>query len=277
VIIPVIDSYPDEVKYVRRMHYFKWLSSILLAALLTCTTLFGQSASSLTPAQTFHVQGTVRGYRDQSVSGIKVTFQSNSIIKTVSSDKEGFYEIDLPTGLYTMTAELPGRDYLEYRRPLFQVSSSTILTFNITLERGQGTCDLMIPVGGPPPNGVDQWNGCGGWDSFPVPSEGHVPFELSIQFGTRQATDHLRVYDGTLNPSTEPSYVYRSGWNPSSSETVFVAYNLFTLRAEHVVYDMQARTLQATGNVVMTNAYGVSRYADSLRFKIENGDATPLQ
>jgi hypothetical protein len=175
-----------------------------------------------------------------------------------------------------MTAQ-PSREYLEYRRPLFRVASSTGLTFNIILERAQQTCDLVSPVGGPPQTAVDARNACGGWDSFPVPSEDHVPFELSIQFGHREATDHVSIYDGTWNPSTEPSYVYRSGWNPSSSSPVFVAYNLFTLRANHVVYDVQARTLHATGNVVVVNADGVTERCDSMRFKIENGGAIPLQ
>ena len=57
---------------------------------------------------------------------------------------------------------------------------------------------------------------------------------------------------------------------------VFVAYNLFTLRAERVVYDVQSKTLQATGNVVTVDADGATRRADSMTLEIENGRVTGL-
>jgi lipopolysaccharide assembly outer membrane protein LptD (OstA) len=56
---------------------------------------------------------------------------------------------------------------------------------------------------------------------------------------------------------------------------VFVAYNLFTLRADRVGYDAQGRMLEATGNVVATNADGATEHADSMTFRIENGEAIP--
>jgi hypothetical protein len=232
----------------------------------------------VTPTQTFHVQGTVRNYEDAGISGAKVTFEGGRSIQTVVSDKEGFYAIDLPIGLYTMAAQASGQ-FLEYRRPIFRVVSATSLTFDITLQLARQTCDVVSSVGGPPPNADDALNACGGWDSFPLPSEDHIPFQLSIQFGRRQATGNVSTYDGAwrLNTERERSYVYRSGWNSPSAGNVFVAYNLFTLTADHVVYDVQARTLQAAGTVLLVNADGAVQRADSMRFKIENGDATPLR
>jgi hypothetical protein len=59
-----------------------------------------------------------------------------------------------------------------------------------------------------------------------------------------------------------------------------VAYNLFTLQADHIVYDVQRSTLEAMGDVVVENADGTTQRADSMTFKIENGEATllpPLQ
>ena len=57
---------------------------------------------------------------------------------------------------------------------------------------------------------------------------------------------------------------------PGWTTPVFVAYNLFTLRADHVDYDAQTRTLQATGNVVIVNAGGETQRVDFPRtFKIE--------
>jgi lipopolysaccharide export system protein LptA len=57
---------------------------------------------------------------------------------------------------------------------------------------------------------------------------------------------------------------------------VFVGYNLFTLRAEHVVYDGKNRTLQAKGKVVVINEKGETQRADSMTFRVENGEATAL-
>jgi lipopolysaccharide assembly outer membrane protein LptD (OstA) len=57
---------------------------------------------------------------------------------------------------------------------------------------------------------------------------------------------------------------------------VFVAYNLFTLRADHVTYDQKDQTLHANGKVVMINEKGESQRADEMTFRIENGEAIPL-
>jgi lipopolysaccharide assembly outer membrane protein LptD (OstA) len=55
-----------------------------------------------------------------------------------------------------------------------------------------------------------------------------------------------------------------------------VAYNLFTLQADRVDYDVQNRTLEATGNVATVSPNGVTQHADSLTFKFANGEASRL-
>jgi len=143
------------------------------------------------------------------------------------------------------------------------------------------SCDLANP---PPDSHVSEQdrikNACGGQDIFPLPSEDGAPFQLLIRFGTREPTDNGYAYSAPVDFSAipEPSYVYRSGWNPPTLGTpVFVACNLFTLRADHVTYDEKNRTLHANGKVVVVNEKGESQRADSMTFRIENGDAIPLQ
>src|ERR1700733_5779560 len=77
----------------------------MLVALLACVTLFGQSPAPVTEIQTFQVRGTIRAFNDSAVRGAEVTFQSQKTSITVSSDSSGFYEANLPDGLYTMTAK----------------------------------------------------------------------------------------------------------------------------------------------------------------------------
>lgn len=245
------------------MRLVKFTSITMLVALLACVVLFGQSASPITQLQTFHIRGTIRAFNDSAVRGAEVTFESQKISTTVSSDTSGFYEANLPVGLYTMTAKPAERSLQRYRRPLFRAASPTSLTFNITLDPAGPFCDIKKPVLGQPLPADDGVRICGGGDSFPVPSQDKVPFDLFIQYETRRPTDR--------------GYTYNTGAHlPGSQSAVFVAYNLFTLQTDHVVFDVQGRTLEATGNVVVSNADGTTRRAESLSFKVENGEATPM-
>jgi hypothetical protein len=241
----------------------KLISATTIIAFLTCATLFGQSAAPVDRPRTCHIHGTIRTYTGSAVLRAEVRFEGDKFSRTVPADEGGSYDVDLPVGLYTMTAQ-PGDPYLqEFQRPLFRAGSSKILTLNVTFDLAQATCDLVSPVGGPRPNADTARNVCGGWDFFPVPSEDGVAFQLFIQYRSRRPTDH--------------GYAYSTREYPLDVETpVFVAYNLFTLRADKVVYDVQSRTLEATGNVVAAKADGATEHADSMKFRVENGEAIPL-
>lgn len=235
----------------------------IVVAFLAPTILFGQSAAPETKLQTFRVSGTIRDFRDSRVRGAKVTFESRKNSITVSSDTSGFYEADLPVDLYTMTAKSVEGYLQRYRRPLFRANTPASLTFNITLGPAGPFCDIKKPVAGQPPPADDGVRDCGGVDTFPVASQDNVPFDLFIQYETRMPTDG--------------GYTYNGGAPLADSQgAVFVAYNLFTLEADRVVYDVQRRTLEGTGNVVVENADGTTRHANSMTFKIENGEAILL-
>jgi lipopolysaccharide export system protein LptA len=57
---------------------------------------------------------------------------------------------------------------------------------------------------------------------------------------------------------------------------VFVAYNLFSLQANTVLYEMESRRLVARGNVVVEDESG-KHSAVSMTFKIEDGRAVPIE
>jgi hypothetical protein len=104
---------------------------------------------------------------------------------------------------------------------------------------------------------------CGGVDLFPIPSEDRVPFQLLIRYQTRRRTDQKHIYSSDKVPR-------------GSEVPVFVAYNLFTLRANAVIYDERLETLKASGNVVVERPDGTTQRSESISIKIGNGEATPL-
>lgn len=236
----------------------------MLTALLGYDTSSGQFEVFETQPETFHVHGTVRTYTDDAASGAEVRFAGEKFNKKVSADDKGYYEIDLPVGLYTFTVQALGGEHLqEFRRPLFRVASQANLTLNASLERPGPICDKLVPFPGSVPTAAADVITCGGDDFFPVPSEDNVPFQLLIRYQTRRHRNQ--------------AFIYNSDEVPRGLEVpVFVAYNLFTLRAESVTYSVPSRALTATGNVVLENANGSTQHFDSITFKIENGGATPV-
>jgi hypothetical protein len=244
------------------MPSLRFRSVELFVALVTFAVL---SAPLRAQLQTFHISGTIRTPNDSILPGANVTFDGAGATKTVSANNAGFYEADLPVGLYTMTAQSPTQRQLQkYQRPLFRVAASTSLTLNITLDLAEPNCDPVMSVSGHALTLDEYRNACGGWDFIPIPSSENIPFQLFIRYGGRRLS--------------EGGYIYSDRKLPDGKETlVFVAYNLFTLRAERVVYDAQHRILKATGNVIVMPEQGTTHRADSMSFRMENGQATLLQ
>jgi Carboxypeptidase regulatory-like domain len=235
----------------------KSVPSVSLAVLIFCATSFGQSPIPTPEPQTFHIRGTVRDPAGGVIFRARVAFQSEQASKAALTNDAGVYEADLPLGDYTMTAQ--GVGFRPYRRPLFRVASPISLDFDVTL-RPYGSCDILVFNNSgkvtPQEWAAAQQDSCLQEDFLPVPFGG-VPFQLSIRYGGR--TTAGKAY----------SYV---GENRSQREApVFVAYNLFTLIADKVRYDSEARTIEASGRIVVVNEPGTIQRADSLTFKIENG------
>ena len=99
-------------------------------------------------------------------------------------------------------------------------------------------------------------------DFFPTPSRDGVPFELYIRYGKHTPVRDRYTYTGEKVPNDDP---------------VFVAYNLFSLRADEVTYVATSRMIKASGNLVAIDESGATQRADSMSFNIENGKATPVR
>jgi len=224
-------------------------TSVSLSVLLLGAIALGQAASPV--SQTFHVRGTITDTSGAVIPRAKVAFQSKHFDKNVSTNGLGVYEADLPFGVYTMTAEALG--FRPYRRPLFRVTSTATIAFDFTLPL-QRTCDgTVVSVTEPL---------CLREDSFSIPSDDGVPFQIWIRYEMHRVSGSNYSYTGEKAPNPDP---------------VFVAYNLFSLRADEVIYDARSKTITATGNVVVISPSGVTQNSHSMTVKIENGQAISIQ
>jgi hypothetical protein len=269
---------------------------VALLIVVSCAPLLGQASSTKAQSATFHIEGTISSpwesllpgtlvprkklifHGEQPITTLasdekdsylaiprtEVTFQSGHESKTVVVDDKGFYSADLPFGVYTMIAQGPTiwpQALTPYSR-LFRVASPTTVILNGTLYMARTDCDALVG-GDSEEQKNEQWkDACGGNDSFLVPSKDGSPLQLYIQYPRRQTTDRGYLY--TSNKIAEPDV------------PVVVAYNLFSLEANAIFYDLKDRTIAATGNVVTEDGSGKTEHADSIRFRIENGGAVPL-
>ncbi len=190
----------------------------------------------------------------------EITFQGEQSTKNVIVDDKGFYQTDLPIGLYKMTARGPqlGPATLTQYIRLFQISSATTIVLNGALHMAQDSCDAVL---GQDADQEDWKDICGGEDYFPIPSKYGIPFQLYVRFPQRQRSG--------------PGILYDSEKIGRPDARVFLAYNLFSLEANQVIYSPKNSTIQATGNVVISDIAGVT-HTDSEIFKIENGQAVPM-
>jgi hypothetical protein len=101
-----------------------------------------------------------------------------------------------------------------------------------------------------------------GEELLPVPSRDGVPFQLYVLYTGRASIDNSLDYTCEKTPYEDP---------------VFVAYNLFSLQADHVIFNVKRKTLEASGNVVVSDETGTVQRTESITRNIENGHATPLR
>jgi len=203
----------------------KLRSSTLLLILQAGIALFGQSVTRAGQPRRFHVQGTISGPADfielRVVPGIEVRFQSGQSSKIVEADSRGFYQADLPFGLYTMTAQAPkmgaqGIDYFtKYVRPLFRVTSPTVLILNGTLHMARLTCDIVLASDSPELQREESKNSCGERTLSRFLRK--TPYHFSSMYDTRSGS-----------PLSEATFLAATGFRSRmflfSSRTIFSLY-----------------------------------------------------
>lgn len=178
----------------------------LVAILLLVSPCLGQSDDSAAARSPVHVQGMVNGPFGYDVCpGTEITFTNEHISKITTSEGNGSYQLDLPAGLYTMTARyqiLIGKTpyYMKQSRPLFRASSSPVV-LNMTMFEERLTCDIVVVdrSGGPATSEQSQEASkdlCGSEDQFPVPADDGTPYQLFIKYPRRSPKSREYEYSG---------------------------------------------------------------------------------
>jgi len=232
------------------------LTVLIFVAVLTCSSLFGQAAALVSQLRTFHIQGTVTDATGAVVTNVKVTFKSGQGSQIFVTNNVGRYEADLPLGDYTMQERTAG--FGTYHRPPFRVSEPVNLTFDIRLQIGRCGDMVITNSSGRPPTDDEMYAAtadCRHEDLFPLSPHGNQ-FQLSIQHETRSKAAGIFSYAGA-----------------SHEDPVALAYNLFSLHADRLVYNAKHKTLEARGNVVVEDESG-KRSADAMSFRLEDSHAT---
>jgi|SRR5271168_3400214 len=243
------------------MCFIRFAVTATLAALLIHASSFGQSVDPAAQLKTFHVGGTITSSSGYLVDGAKITFHRSGFSRTVVTNNKGIYEADLPLGDYSMT--IKSIVFRVCHRPLFRVLSPVHITFDFALHPARIFTDQPLNPEDPQAREAALYDiSSYGEEFLPVPSDDGMPFQLYVHYVNRGQTGQTYMYAGDNYPPYK---------NP-----VFVAYNLFTLQADRVRYDAHSRTLEANGNVVVSNESGVTQRAESVIFKIANGQAVPL-
>jgi hypothetical protein len=226
-------------------------NSTLFILLQFSVALPAQSPQSNPQPLSFHVHGTITSH-ESPASATPIVFQGEKTAKTVTTDAQGFYEVELPVGSYTMSVPLgQGRAHYNYLlRPLFRGTDSANLVFNSTLDAAGGT------------------------ENMSVAAEDRTPFRLLVRYGDLSlGFTGTRWYHGYhALPEELHGLIFRT----PMGGLVRVEYNLFTLRADRVIYHKRQKMIEAKGSVVFENGTGKDQRAETMLLRIANGTLTPV-
>jgi hypothetical protein len=171
-----------------------------VAILLLVPACLGKS-DSFAASSLVRVQGVVKGpLGDDFCPAAEITFTSKHLSKVTTSDRTGFYQVDLPADLYTMTTRyqiLIGKTphFMKQTRPLFRASSRR-LVLNVRMFAERWNCDIGVANKSGEPVTREQWeavakNLCGYEDQFAISAEDGTPYELLIKYPKSDRTDLL--------------------------------------------------------------------------------------
>jgi len=188
----------------------------------------------------------------------EVCFRSEREFKSVVVDDDGHYTIDLPLGLYEMTAIGPGigKQELTHYIRVFEVLVNKTVVLNGALYIARSSCDTVETR----PERLK--DACGGVDSFSIKTNTGKPLVLYIEYPRRE-------YSGQ-------GITYRTdkfGW---PGVPVVLSYNLLSIQANRIDYFPKANVIEATDVVALSNGTADNHRESSMRFHIEGGEAVQV-
>src|SRR6266508_2474631 len=113
------------------IHPQKPLSAMIGIALSFSLFILRVQSNSAQQAHQGRLKGKVIAPLDIGVAGVPLTIQGENGQYVVRSDGSGFYQIELPEGIYQITTSLP--DFFPFRRSSFRIQRGEDLFINVHL------------------------------------------------------------------------------------------------------------------------------------------------
>jgi len=179
------------------------------------------------------------------VTNVRVTFEVPGAKHRTVTNSEGYYDIELPVGIYQLTTYSPG--FSAYQRAPFRVEPSSSTTINATLV----VCSLahLLKIDkqgeyvGEEAHCLDPFKS----DSFYPNSSG---MGLLIRYGIRHKGTGIVEYGGAEVTNGIPS-------------GVTVSYDRLTIVADKVLLNTETYQLEADGNVTIEDGNQSIKLSDA--------------
>lgn len=202
----------------------------ILIVPLICALGNAQSSGNLRG----RVSGTVFDANGSVVLNVKVVFDSAGLKREALTNDEGYYGIELPAGVYRVTAHNAG--FCPYQRAPFrlQPSAETLLDLTLTVcpianllhydKAGNYVgeeCRYIDPLAS---------------ETFAIKGLSNAPRDLLVRYGRRKEQGEVVQYERAKIENGIP-------------EGVTVSYDVLTIVADRVTFNKQTFRLEAEGNV----------------------------
>lgn len=213
--------------------------------------------------------GTVTDINEGRIHGATVAVTSEGITRATTTDEDGTYKLELPSGTYRITVS--GVGFCPSRRGAFRIEPSTTATFNFSLIPCPISNDLRI-VAGQYKGETDRYRDPFKSEIFPVKQLEGAPLELMVRYGTRRVRGKLINYRGGVvtydeHAETPAGFVRRSNFLG-----VTVAYNHLLIQAESVSLDPRTLRFEAMGNVILEDGKQQAK-GTTIRVRFSNSKA----
>lgn len=169
-----------------------YVASFLMLTLALSSTLSVADAhiSLSTPQLTGRVRGTVVAPNESVIQNATVVLKGTQTTRKLTTDVNGVYEAELPTGIYEVTTEIPG--WYPLRRARFCVQAGTLTMITLAPALRVESIALEVTTSGirkpvttlPPPK----------YDSLSVPHPQREQLDLLVQFFKKRARKGITEY-----------------------------------------------------------------------------------
>jgi hypothetical protein len=195
------------------------------------------------------ISGQVIDLRGDPVASVSIIFSGEEASIKAVADEQGKYEIEIPAGVYRVSATISG--FSEFRRAPFKVQPGTAKMLNIVPAFGGFTCilDMTGRDRDPDKEGI----GPPQYEKLSL-TQSTVSEELAVRFQLKREQSGVSEYRGGLiNP------------------TVMVSYDLIAIYAEKVRVDKNRGIVEAEGRVTVEDGQQ-RRRAKYAKLELQGGN-----